>query len=72
MMVDDIWPNHQRTEHGGILGAVGVFQPMEDPGQKIGEQDDAEGLEEDLEGLHGVLIAGYFTPFGPRPVNRYS
>ena len=54
-MVDDVWLDHERAEHGGVLGAVGVFQPMEDPGQEISQQDDAEGLEQDLEGVHDVL-----------------
>jgi hypothetical protein len=45
---------------------------MDDAGQEISQQDDAEGLEEDLEGMHGVFVAVYFTSSGPRAVNRYS
>jgi hypothetical protein len=45
---------------------------MDDAGQEISQQDDAEGLKEELEGVHGVFVAVYFTSSGPRTVNRYS
>ena len=68
VVVDDVRPDYQRAEYRGVLGAVGVFQPMKDAGQEISQQDDAEGLEQDQEGVHGVFIAVYFTSTGPRPL----
>jgi hypothetical protein len=44
---------------------------MEDPGQEISQQDDAERLEQDLEGVHDVLLAPYFTSAEAWAVNRY-
>ena len=72
MMVDDVRLDHQRSDDRGLLGAVGVLEPMADAGQEVGQQDDAERLEEDMEGVHDVLLAVYFTSSGLWTVNRYS
>jgi hypothetical protein len=45
---------------------------MDEAGQEISQQDDAEGLEEELEGMHDVFVAVYFTSSWPWTVNRYS
>jgi len=41
---------------------------MDDAGQEISQQDDAEGLEEDLEGMHDVGTAPILTATPPDPL----
>ena len=48
VVVNNVWLDHQRADYGSFLGAVGVFQPMDEASHKISQHDDAQRLENDL------------------------
>lgn len=54
VMVHDIRANEVRADDRSFDSAIGVFEPVDDAGEKIGEHDEAEDLGEGEEcGAHG-------------------
>lgn len=54
VVVDDVGANKERADDGGMLGAVGVFEPVDDAGEEVGEGDEADDLgEREEERAHG-------------------
>ena len=45
VVVDDVRLDEVGAHDRGVLGAVGVFEPMDDAGHEVGEEDGADGLQ---------------------------
>ena len=64
VVVDDIGPDEERPDDRGVFREIGVFGPVDDAGDEVGEggdEDDLErGAEDGEEQVHGD---GYFFVF---------
>lgn len=53
VMVDDIGAGDERAEDGCVFASVGVFDPMDEAGDKVGQQDGGQNFKKnEWEGLH--------------------
>ena len=52
--MNDVRLYHQGADYRGGLGAVSVFEPMDEARYEISQQDDAERLEDGLQSVHAI------------------
>src|SRR5690348_1521152 len=56
MMVNDVRPGNRPAHKGGVFADIGVFDPMDDSGSKIGSQDNCDSLERIQNHFHAPLL----------------